>query len=80
MRFSEPSGRVLRAASREARHLGPLAVGTGHLLQALLCDEDLAASGLPREPGARRRGYSSFRDYRRMRRSPGYAQAIIGDH
>src|SRR4051794_17945582 len=43
MRFSAPSGRVLKAASREARRLGRPAVGTGHLLRALLCDRACAA-------------------------------------
>lgn len=51
MRFSEPSGRVLKSASREARHLGQPAVGTGHLLRALLCDEACAASELLRGAG-----------------------------
>src|SRR4051794_9999580 len=46
MRFSEPIGRALKAASREARHLGQPAVGTGHLLRALLCDDACAAAEL----------------------------------
>ena len=51
MRFSEASGRVLTAASREARRLGQPAVGTGHLLRALLLEEACSASELLRGAG-----------------------------
>src|SRR5690349_21684207 len=46
MRFSEPCGRALKTANREARRLGQPAVATGHLFRALLCDAACAASGL----------------------------------
>ncbi len=51
MRFSEPSARSLKAANHEARRLGQPAVGTGHLLRALLCDEACAAFELLRGAG-----------------------------
>jgi hypothetical protein len=48
MHLSEPFGRALKAANREARRLGQPAVTTGYLLRALLCDEACAACGLLR--------------------------------
>src|SRR4051794_35782085 len=51
VRFSEPSRQALKTANREAHRLGHPAVGTGHLLWALLRIEDCAASGLLRRIG-----------------------------
>lgn len=64
MRFSEASDRVLKAASRAARHLGEPAVGTGQLLRALLCDEACAASELLRDAGVEATGLLPFLDFR----------------
>jgi ATP-dependent Clp protease ATP-binding subunit ClpA len=52
MRFSESSVQALARANREAQHFRQAAVGTGHLLLALLQDETCAATVLLRSLGA----------------------------
>lgn len=52
MRFSESSVQALATANREAQRLRQAAVGTGHLLLALLQDETCKATVLLRSLGA----------------------------
>ena len=52
MRFSESSAQALATANREARRLHQAAVGTGHLLLAMLQEETCTATVLLRRLGA----------------------------
>jgi ATP-dependent Clp protease ATP-binding subunit ClpA len=52
MRFSESSAQALATANREAQRFHQAAVGTGHLLLALLQDETCTATVLLRSLGA----------------------------
>jgi ATP-dependent Clp protease ATP-binding subunit ClpA len=51
MQFSGACRRALDAANRDARRLRLPAVGTGHLLWSLLCDETCTATALLRDGG-----------------------------